>query len=442
MALTSTFKWLEFDEGGALVDPAEPGQLAAALAASEATDLVVISHGWKTDERGASELYEPLWANVEASLLASGGPAPSKIVLAGILWPSKPFQTDFDVAAAQKTDGGVLFIDAPAPDNDGDLPQEHVDMLVAGLTSLLGQQAGAGISAATQQALAGNGFDEATAQALMDALKKGVGLGGPSDSELDQDAAGLAGDPLTTLASLAPPPVLPLTGAVGGTLGLGDFLSNVIQGPRAAVGRILNQFTYYAMKARAGTVGEKLGLVLSAMPLTRPVRLHLIGHSFGARLVTAAAQTFTPQANLSLASLTLLQGAYSHNGLSSKFAGAQVGAFASVITDKAVKGPVVMTHTHNDSACTIAYPLASRLSRTVASALGDANDIFGAMGANGAQNLLPADYAADQALRKGKSAYDLTPGKVNRMLADACVSEHMDVTNADVGALVASVLHT
>ena len=97
---------------------------------------------------------------------------------------------------------------------------------------------------------------------------------------------------------------------------------------------------------------------------------------------------------------------------------------------------------HHDSACTIAYPLASRLSRDTRQSLGDANDLFGAMGANGAQHLSADAYAADQAMTKGQATYTLVDGKVNRVLADACVSEHMDVTNADVGALIASVLRT
>ena len=64
------------------------------------------------------------------------------------------------------------------------------------------------------------------------------------------------------------------------------------------------------------------------------------------------------------------------------------------------------------------------------------------MGANGAQSLPAAAYAPDQAMVQGAAAYPVVAGKVNRMLADACVKEHSDVTNADIGALVASVLRS
>jgi hypothetical protein len=437
----SPFEWLEFDKDGALVDPSASARLLAALSSEGVRDLVVISHGWKTDQAGANELYKPLWENVTKALVAAGGPAPGNVVVAGVLWPSKPFQTDFDAAAAKTTSGGTLSAADPVA-GDGDLPAEALTALLEDYRVLVGPTHGAAVAAAAAANTAG--FTDTTAGALMRALKASVGLtGGPLDTELHADADGFSDTPLNTLLNLAPPPVLPLGAAVGGTLSLGDTLSNIIQGPRAAVGRLLNQFTYFAMKQRAGVVGDQLGgAVLSALRPPQPVRLHLIGHSFGARLVTAAAAAFEPSTNLTVASLTLLQGAYSHNGMSASFANGQVGAYAKVVANGLVRGPITMTHTHNDSACTVAYPLASRLSRDITKSLGDASDLFGAMGANGAQNLPAAAYAPDQAMAKGKPAYPVTAGKVNRMLADACVSEHMDVTNADVGALVASVLRT
>jgi hypothetical protein len=438
----SPFEWLAFDGAGALTDAQAPGRVLQALEQSGASDLVVISHGWKTDQVGAGELYSPLWANVTQSLLAAGGPAPGKIVVAGVLWPSKPFQQDFDAAAAQTSSGGTLSI-PPTVTGDGDLSAEALDDLVAGFKELVvDAQAGEAVAAAV--ALNADGFSDASAKALLTALKAAVGLG-PSalDPELEVDAQGFADKPADVLSKLAPAPALPLPHSVGAALGLGDALTNAIQGSRAAVGRLLNQFTYFAMKQRAGVVGQKLGaVVLPGVAPSHPTRLHLIGHSFGARLVTAAAAAFTPPPTLTLKSLTLLQGAYSHNGLSSDFGQGKPGAFASVLASSRVHGPITMTHTRNDSACTIAYPLASRLSRDVASDLGDANDLFGAMGANGAQHLPTAAYGPDLAMVKQQPSYVLAPGLVNRVLADTCVSEHMDVTNADVGALVASVLRT
>ncbi len=67
------------------------------------------------------------------------------------------------------------------------------------------------------------------------------------------------------------------------------------------------------------------------------------------------------------------------------------GFFRSVVDNHRIKGPIVLTYTPNDRAVGIAYPVASRLSGTVASAFGDANDKFGGLGRNGAQKMEPGE---------------------------------------------------
>ncbi|MBA3812074.1 MAG: hypothetical protein H0X27_10635 [Caulobacteraceae bacterium] len=229
-----------------------------------------------------------------------------------------------------------------------------------------------------------------------------------------------------------------LTPSVGAAMGLGDAIGAILAGPRAAIARALNQFTYYEMKARAGTVGAALGArVLGALGPAAPVRLHLIGHSFGGRLVTSAAAAFPAPTHLALQSLTLLQAAFSHNALCASFGGGQVGAYPKVIGK--VAGPISTTHTHNDSACTIAYALASRLVRDNAQAIGDAADEFGAIGANGAINLAGSQIQAVPPMATN-GRYEFRPGKVHNFNADAGIKDHMDVTNPVVAALVAAAV--
>lgn len=116
----------------------------------------------------------------------------------------------------------------------------------------------------------------------------------------------------------------------------------------------------------------------------KDLRVHLVGHSFGGRLVTAAAHLLP--AKTPAVSLTLLQSAYSHNGLGEKFDGSYDGAFRELVSDKRISGPILITHTKNDYAVGIAYPLASGISRDQAAAFGDENDPYGGMGRNGAQH--------------------------------------------------------
>ncbi len=55
------------------------------------------------------------------------------------------------------------------------------------------------------------------------------------------------------------------------------------------------------------------------------------------------------------------------------------------MTGAKVNGPILITHTKNDKAVGIAYPLASRINGVKTAALGDENDPYGGIGRNGAQ---------------------------------------------------------
>jgi hypothetical protein len=109
----------------------------------------------------------------------------------------------------------------------------------------------------------------------------------------------------------------------GGAAGLRDVVDGVIGAAR----RIANFTTYYQMKERAGVVGRTgLGQLLRRLRSRKSaLRLHLIGHSFGARVVTAAVDTL--DANTPAVTVTLLQGAYSHNRLAKAFDGTHDGFF-------------------------------------------------------------------------------------------------------------------
>ncbi len=58
-----------------------------------------------------------------------------------------------------------------------------------------------------------------------------------------------------------------------------------------------------------------------------------------------------------------------------------------MVDQQRVKGPILVTHTKNDKAVGVAYPLASRISGDKTAAFGDENDKFGGLGRNGAQQM-------------------------------------------------------
>jgi hypothetical protein len=140
--------------------------------------------------------------------------------------------------------------------------------------------------------------------------------------------------------------------------------------------------SYYDMKERAAAVGAGgLAPALHRIHLALPrLKIHLAGHSFGARLVTAAAAA---SAVPPIASLTLVQAAFS------QFAFTPEGAFRKVVSPRRITGPICVTHSENDQILGDAYPVASLLKHQNSSGLGGPDDPYGALGHNGACHLPP-----------------------------------------------------
>jgi pimeloyl-ACP methyl ester carboxylesterase len=185
------------------------------------------------------------------------------------------------------------------------------------------------------------------------------------------------------------------------------------------------------MKERAGKVGsDGLNPLLREIRDIEPtLRMHLVGHSFGGRVVTAAAMGRAGSEPLAPASLVLIQTAFSHNGFAENFDRDRDGFFREVLTASKVAGPIVITHTKNDRAVGIAYPIASRFARQDAADLGDEDDVYGGIGRNGALHT-PEAVAGELLAETGQYAF--AAGKVYNLQSDRWISGHSDVTGPQV----------
>jgi hypothetical protein len=202
----------------------------------------------------------------------------------------------------------------------------------------------------------------------------GDGEGGEEDSG---EGAMMTGDPLTLFAKFD----AEMPGAfAGGEAGVGDELKKLWNGAKQTA----RMFTYWQMKKRAGVVGQR-GLgpeILKLLEKSPRVKVHLIGHSFGARVVSFA---LLPLPEASVSSLFLAQGAFSHFAFADSlpFKPQRGGALKGML--RRVSGPLCVTHTRSDKAVGEAYPAASFLSRDDASAREDKLNRWGGMGSDGAQ---------------------------------------------------------
>lgn len=438
---------VEFTRDGDAFQQSQADAILAGL--GPITDLILLSHGWNNDKADALQLYKELLGNIDKLLdlrKQASVPAPLQefvnrlrnrnFAAVRVFWPSKKF-TEADLipgggaasaaAEAQNVAAVNRILDRLADDphvlGSIDRDPAHVAAM-EGAKALVPQLA--------------------TTDAKKEFVRLLRGILDPSMKESDDASAGFFTVDAETLfentQTAVVAPAAPAGGAGsgsglgnGGAVGLCDLLSGV----QAAARRIANFATYYQMKSRAGTVGSKgvADLLQQIRGAKATIRIHLVGHSFGGRLVTAAAHALP--ANTDLVTMILLQAAFSHNGLSDGFGEApkEIGFFRAILDEKRLSGPIIITHTKNDKAVGIAYPLASRIAGQNAAALGDQNDPYGGMGRNGAQNTREADNQFTLGLPG--TSYSFEEGKIHNISSDL-INDHNDVRRIEVAYLILS----
>ena len=439
---------VEFTKDGDVFQQPQADALLAGL--GPITDLLVLSHGWNNDKADASQLYDELLGNIDKLLdLRSQPPASVPAPLRDfvdrlrdrnfaavrIFWPSKRF-TDADLIPG----GGAAS--AAAETQNAAAVNRILDRLKDDPHQLGGEERDPARVAAMDSAKA-LVPQLATTDAKKEFIRLLRSILDRSMEEKDDASAGFFAVDAETLFQNAQAPVVAPAApgdGVGGGSGLGNGgatgLGDLLSGVQAAARRIANFATYYQMKSRAGTVGSKgvadlLGRIRAAKPA---IRIHLVGHSFGGRLVTAAA--YGLPANTDLITMSLLQAAFSHNGLSNGFGeDKEKGFFRALVDEKRISGPVIITHTKNDKAVGIAYPLASRIAGQNAAAMGDQNDPYGGMGRNGAQNTKEADNQFTLGLPG--TSYSFEKGKIHNISSDL-IQDHGDVRRIEVAYAILS----
>jgi hypothetical protein len=417
---------VEFTKDGSIHDQQQVAALLNGLAG--ASDLLVLSHGWNNDLKDARELYDAFISSLNQLPQSGSGPG-SKLVVMRVFWPSKKF-TDEELIPG----GGA----ASATDENEAALRQMLDELKRDPNRLgeKGEDPAKAANIEQAKALLGELGTSETAQREF-VLRIRAVLNPDHAHEEDASREFFEVEPEELFKQLAQPVEFTADSGEGGAASVGEggaaFLEDLLEGAQAAARRIANFATYYQMKARAGTVGK--GGVAATLVRVRDrhpnLPIHLVGHSFGARLVTAAAATLQPGG--APVTMTLLQAAFSHNGLAKEFDGTNDGAFRTILQDKRISGPIVITHTKNDKAVGIAYPLASRIAFDNAAALGDKNDPYGGLGRNGAQHTPEVTTSEDelQQVKPGQK-YVFARGKIYNLNADAIIKDHSDVTSVAV----------
>ena len=426
-AMSVTPYWeLTFDADG---DPGGRGRdrLLTGVTERGVRDLIVFAHGWNTDRSGATRLYDRFFAPVPRLAPAA------RVGYVGVLWPAMRFSDepipDFPRAVAAEP--------ARRPVLDKDTRHALLEtfpgraILVDQIARLLEQQPA----------------EEAELEEFGRLVRTLVEVVAPGPQTL------FAADTVAEGVPQSEPEMF-----AGSSAACEEFARELaeleasgpqegfrIPNPWDGAHELLRQATYYAMKRRAGTVGERgLGRVVGQLAKAAPtVRVHLVGHSFGARLVSFALRGL-PEGVRTVKSVTLLQGAFSHYAFAARLPhDARAGGVLQGQQNR-IDGPLVCCHSRHDAALGTMYPLASRMAGDSRSATGldmgrALGAMWGAMGHDGVQAV------------PGTRAYTLAEALEARLPASGCVNvdaaavvrrggppagAHSDILHAELARLV------
>jgi hypothetical protein len=420
---------LHFDDQGHLLNVTEREAITSSLVDTiePVTDLWIFSHGWNTDEKGADATYDTWVGRMQERIRQEIINSPYNPSFVGIYWPSMAWSGDIAKSRAPLWVSPVANPGDSLDRGEFELGYDKVEMSgtsgefelgASDITLEMGR-----LEALSAVNLSGEMAGKAR---FVEEYRAAMDPRGEHSSWYNQDFARLyellfqsqqpdnvqieefvqilqqykVDDPhsdlvesinvLNTLEEVEA--YLKAERALSSHEGFEPDNDNILL-------RFFRIFTFWAMKGRAAVVGQN-GVAVFLRDLKRilqqhkrNVRLHLFGHSFGAKLVSATVHGLANTTYLEppvVDTLILLLGAFSQfsfsNNISAESGG--IGYYSSLIDLHLVTNPIVTIYSQYDLANKEMYPLGMRLAdRNKIYELGDSNDRFGAIGANGAQGL-------------------------------------------------------
>ena len=370
------------DSHGAL-EPGAEATLLDALDATAATDLLVFSHGWNTDNwtadgRASDGLASDGRASDRRAPAGGPGSAPARaffqavpallqrfgqpgrrVALLDLQWPGRRW-SDEPLPGPAVTDGheqasasvfAFASVSAPPPPDEtsrrvtraafGPEHRERVDELLGLLATRPDDSTALKRARVLIRILAESAPDAGDGERRE--VTSMLEIDDPYPDQLFADFA-------LRLSELGV-----ITDPDGGRAGFGDSVSRLWHGAQEAV----RQLTYWQLKGAAVAAGEQgLGPLIGRLHARRPeLGITLIGHGLGARAVGHGLRSLPPGA---VRSVILMQAVLSHFAFADKlpFEPSRSGVLAG-LQDR-VTGPVVACYSRHDTAIGVFYQLAAR----------------------------------------------------------------------------------
>jgi hypothetical protein len=354
--------------------PENGRQLSAAIKQAVqdgVTDVFITSHGWKGDIPAAIRQYDR-WITAMANQkddrkLAHKKATGFKALIIGVHWPSLPWGDERIESAVLDSDDDELAVELEMDAEDlVDRYAERIADTPVAREALEVIVAAADDDIVAQQIQSGSIPDdlESAYQALFSeaGLATDGAASAPGSDQASFSPADIADQWITALAPLVATPA-PSPGVLGG--GLLAKVRDIVLSP-------VRQVSFWAMKHRARTIGERdVHRLIRELQVTAPnARFHLMGHSFGCIVMSAAVAgpvsegVPTDPLPRPVDSLFLVQGAMSLWSFADEvpFEPNEPGYFRAVCTTpRAVRGPLVTTRSSHDRAVGTFFPIGARL---------------------------------------------------------------------------------
>ena len=393
------------------------------------TDVFLLSHGWNSDAAGAMEQYDA-WVLMSRATRQPDIGRPFRPLVIGLHWPSKAWGNDTIIPTR---DGA--FLAREVTPSEAITVDDAVDRYANMLTDT--QQTRAALRTIFESA-ADHGSDAHLpndVEAAYRTLRRELHLGNvpdedhaPADQWTAETAFQHALDDTARLEDAT---------SEEGLLGDGFTLDRI----EDAILAPFRQLSFWTMKARALTFGENgaANLLRELQDATDGnVRFHLMGHSFGCIVVSAAVAGSNGFAAVrQVDSLFLVQGALSLWAYSRAVPDeVQPGHFHRIVREQLVCGPIVTTRSTFDYAVARFYPLGAGIAGQVL-----LTDLprYGGLGAFGIQGVKEASNAD---IGDASTDYHLRPGGIYNIDASSVISKvsgpggaHSDITHPAIAAL-------
>lgn len=402
------FYVIQFDKDGVCTSPDALKELLEVSATK--SDVFVFSHGWNNDWAAATSRYDRFIEHFTDVRLAHWAPPDRefKPVLVGVFWPSTalvmPSERGPDIAGVDPMAEDLAVLDESLTPERQQEVRELVTAVAAGGPGL---KELAGIVASTL---------------------------GEGEDERGQAQPAVSGEDLVEVWTEAFPEAAREPGEAGGFIEEGGVepgeAEAALFNPLDLVRKVLRLATVQQMKDRAGRVGgngvaamlRELGREPEPGSESRP-RVHLVGHSYGAKVVLSALCN-GPGPERKVDSILLLQPALSAYAFTDSFKG-QRGGYRDAL-DR-VRLPIIATRSAHDSPLTKFFHLAVRRKSDLAEAqIAGAVSDFAALGGYGPQGVVGG--VEDLAMPDVGEAYPLsTTRRIIAVDGTKFISSHGDV---------------